>query len=155
MTILSFFNDDASVNQFVALNFALREKNNNIVTFALKRLRNNKIVLKTFFCQRSHNQNPRGLRRNLTNEFQRNCFSMVFFFGVGGISCTEIRQEQCFSTFICSRHPSFHIEQFGGTPCYKLPVNKPLVHYLATPLEFFTAPVGSTAPRLRTTGLEI
>ena len=30
----------------------------------------------------------------------------------------------CFSTFFDSRHPSFLIEQFLGTPSYNLPVNR-------------------------------
>ena len=60
---------------------------------------------------------------------------------------------QCFSTFFDSRHPSFLIEQFGGTPNSILPVNRRQVHKMAAPQEFFTAPKGSVAPRLRTTAL--
>ena len=62
--------------------------------------------------------------------------------------------EQCFSTFFDSRHPSFVLEQFGGTPSFNLPVNRHQVHKLVAPLVLFTAPKGSLAPRLRTTGLD-
>ena len=61
--------------------------------------------------------------------------------------------EQCFSTFLNSRHPSFVIEQFGGTPSNILLVNSGEVQKLAAPLELFTAPKGSAAPRLRITAL--
>ena len=45
-----------------------------------------------------------------------------------------------FSTFFDSRHPSFAIEQFGGTPSLNLPVNRRQTHKLAVPGEIFTAP---------------
>ena len=60
--------------------------------------------------------------------------------------------EQCFSTFFDSRRPSFVLLQFGVTLSYNLQVNRCQVHKFAVPL--FTAPKGSAAPRLRTTGLE-
>ena len=60
---------------------------------------------------------------------------------------------QCFSTFLDSRHPSFLIEQFGGTPNYKLSLNGRGINILVAPLELFTAPKGSSSPLLRTTGL--
>ena len=60
---------------------------------------------------------------------------------------------QWFSTFFDSRHPSFVVEQFGGTPSFNLPVDRPEIHKLAAPLMFFMAPKGFAAPLLRTTAL--
>ena len=58
-----------------------------------------------------------------------------------------LRLTQWFLNFYYSRHPSFVTEQFGGTHSYNLPVN--ILHFnkLTTPLEHFTAPKGSAAPR--------
>ena len=64
------------------------------------------------------------------------------------------RLQQWFSTFFDSRHSSLVLEQFGGTPIYNLPVNRCQVQKLVAPLELFTAPKGSVAPRLRTTDLQ-
>ena len=61
--------------------------------------------------------------------------------------------DQYFSTFFDSRHPSFIIEQFGGTHSFNLPINRRQVQKLAAPLEFFLTPKDSMAPRLRTNEL--
>ena len=69
--------------------------------------------------------------------------------------CAFDSLEKWFSTFFDSQHTSFVIEHCGGTPSYNLPLNSCQVHKLAAPLELFTAPKGSTAPGLNTTGLEL
>ena len=63
--------------------------------------------------------------------------------------------DQWFSKFIDLRHPSFVIEQLGGTPSLTLLVNRRQFHELAAPLELFTAPKGSAAPWLRTTATDV
>ena len=55
--------------------------------------------------------------------------------------------KQWFSTFICLRHPSFVIEQFGGTPSFNLLEDISQVY-------LFTAPRGSAEPRLKITPLK-
>ena len=60
-----------------------------------------------------------------------------------------------FLNLFCFAAPFFLIEQFGGTPNYNLPLNRRQIHKLAAPLEFFTAPKGSAAPRLRITTIRI
>ena len=62
--------------------------------------------------------------------------------------------QQCFSTFFDSQYPSFVIKQFGGTPSYNLSVASSQIHKQAAPLDLFIAPKRSTAPRLRSTGLQ-
>ena len=60
---------------------------------------------------------------------------------------------QCFPTLFDSQHPSFLIEQFGGTPSYNILVNKCQVYKLSVPLRFSRYTVFA-APRLRTTDVE-
>ena len=71
----------------------------------------------------------------------------------GAIQIIRDTLGQWFSTFFDPQHPSFVVEEFGGTPSLNLPVNRHKLHKLAAPLVFFMAPKGSAAPRLRTTAL--